>query len=252
MPWNPDQYNQFKKERYQPFFDLINHITPQPNLSILDLGCGTGELTKVVADNFPDSNVKGIDNSPEMLAQAPQQSNLSFGLRSIEEQLLENETWDLIIANASLQWIDDHQKLFPTIISKLNGGGQLAIQMPSQTENILNKMLLELVQEYPFHQALEGWTRPSPVLSLDDYTNILFKHGGKELVIYQKVYPIIAQSSEELYAFIAGSALVPYMERLSEIMKDELEKSLKRKIAETFDSSPAVYAFKRIILYARF
>jgi trans-aconitate 2-methyltransferase len=252
MPWNPDTYNKFKNERYRPFYDLISHVTDMSGMDIIDLGCGTGELTAVLAERFSVNKVLGIDTSAEMLAKAPQANNLSFQLKSIEEQAEQPETWDLIVANASLQWADDHWDLFPKIISKLNKNGQLAIQLPSQTENLLNKILLELVQEPPLREALNGWARLSPVLSLDEYTDMFFKNGADNMILYQKVYPIIAQSSEELFEFISGSALVPYMERLNEPIKTQFVAAFKERISRQFPTSPSVYAFKRMILYANF
>ncbi len=142
MPWDPNKYNEFKKERYKPFFDLISHLQNQPNLQVIDLGCGTGELTQILAEQLTSATVLGIDNSASMLTKAPAGiSNLSFQEITIEQQLSKSTKWDIIVANASLQWIDNHELLFPQIIKLLNPNGQLAIQMPSQTENILNKLL---------------------------------------------------------------------------------------------------------------
>lgn len=252
MPWDPDVYNKFKAKRYEPFYDLIGHIQTKQGARVLDLGCGTGELTKVVADKFSDAEVLGVDTSSEMLAKAPEHDGLSFAQRSVEEQLALPDKWDVIIANASLQWVNDHLRLFPKIISKLLPGGQLAVQMPSQKENVLNQILLELVQEKPYFEELDGEIRYSPVLSLDAYTQLLYSNGAKETIVYQKVYPIIVQSIETLYDFISGSALVPYMEKLQEPLKAKFTKEFKRRIAEHFPSSPMVYAFKRIILVAKF
>ena len=87
MPWNPETYNKFKEERYQPFYDLISHIHHKPGMKIIDLGCGTGELTKILADKFTESTVLGIDTSAEMLSKAPQQKNLTFLQSSIEKEV---------------------------------------------------------------------------------------------------------------------------------------------------------------------
>jgi trans-aconitate 2-methyltransferase len=252
MPWNPDTYNQFKKERYQPFFDLISHIEEKQGMRILDLGCGTGELTKLLAEKYEGSTVLGIDNSAEMLSNAPQHPHLRFELRTIEDQLNQNETFDLIVANASLQWVDDHSILFNKIISRLSAGGQLAIQMPSQTENILNKLLTDLVQEDLFKESLQGWVRWSPVLRLEEYAELLFRRLAKDMSIYQKVYPIIVAYHDELYDFISGSALVPYMERLDKEKQLELENKFKNKIQQSFPIMPGIYAFKRVMIYASF
>lgn len=252
MPWDPNVYNKFKEKRYQPFYDLISHVQPTPIARILDLGCGTGELTKFVSDTFPEAEVLGVDTSAEMLSKAPKQERLSFAKRSVEEQLQLNDKWDVIVANASLQWVNDHWKLFPLIISKLSPGGQLAVQMPSQKENVLNQILLQLVQEAPYYEALNGEIRHSPVLTLDEYTQLLYSNGAKETIVYQKVYPIIAQSTETLYEFISGSALVPYMENFQKPVKSAFTKEFKRRIEERFPSAPMVYAFKRIFLVGRF
>ncbi|QEC43877.1 methyltransferase domain-containing protein [Pseudobacter ginsenosidimutans] len=252
MPWNPDVYNKFKAERYQPFYDLISHIDRRPHMNILDLGCGTGEQTKILADRFNPDKVLGIDNSAEMLQQAPQQEHLSFAQRSIEEQLALPEQWDLIHANASLQWVNDHATLFPGLIGKLAPGGQLAVQMPSQKENILNQLLYELVHEAPYYDVLKDSIRHSPVLSLDDYTQLFYSNHAKQVLVYQKVYPILANSTETLFEFISGSSLVPYMEKLEEPLSTEFVNSFKARIAKRFTASPIVYAFKRIILVAGF
>ncbi|MCB0647712.1 MAG: hypothetical protein KDC49_13680 [Saprospiraceae bacterium] len=115
----------------------------------------------------------------------------------------------------------------------------------------MNKILYELVQEEPFASALEGWKRTSPVLSMDEYATILFYHQAKEMTIYQKVYPIIADSYDKLYDFISGSSLVPYFERLNESHKALLEKEFKARIAKHYLTLPAIYAFKRMIIWAR-
>lgn len=252
MPWNPDVYNQFKEKRYEPFYDLISHIDARPGMSVIDLGCGTGELTKILADKFPGIQVTGIDTSAEMLARAPQQENISFVQRSVEAQLELPEQWDVIVANASLQWVEDHAALFARLITKLKPGGQLAVQMPSQKENLLNQLLLQLVQEAPFYEALDGDIRQSPLLSLDEYTSLLCSHGAGKVLVYQKVYPIIAQSTDTLYEFIAGSALVPYMEKLNGSVQADFVNAFKDRIATAFPAAPMVYAFKRIILVAGF
>ena len=252
MAWDPEKYNEFKVERYKPYFDLVSHIKDKPNLKVIDLGCGTGELTQFLANALTNPTVIGIDTSAEMLSKAPVQNNIVFKQKSIEEQLEENETWDLIFSNAAIQWIDDHQLLFPKIISKINNNGQLAIQMPSQTENVLNKLLIDLVQEEPYLPALNNWIRKSPVLSLDEYAKLLFDHGGDNLIIYQKVYPLVNNTQDELYEFIAGSSLVPYFERLTDSLKEQFSIEFKKRIRLTFPKTPLIYAFKRIILYCTF
>ncbi|KIA93665.1 trans-aconitate methyltransferase [Flavobacterium sp. KMS] len=252
MAWNPEKYNEFKTLRYKPFFDLIAHIQDKPNMKVVDLGCGTGELTNMLSEKLTNPSVKGIDSSKEMLEKAKEFTSIQFDQKTIEEQINTGEKWDLVFANASIQWVDNHEKLFPKIISLLNPDGQLAIQMPCQNENLLNQIVIELVQEEPYKSALNNWKRLSPVLTMDDYAQILFENGGTDIVIYQKVYPMIAKSHDELYEFILGSTLVPYFERLEGAIKEQFIKEFKKRIEKRFSKTPSLYAFKRILLYAKF
>lgn len=253
MPWNPEKYNQFKSIRYQPFFDLMEMISNEGLRDGVDLGCGTGEQTSMLSEKFANAALLGIDSSEEMLAQSKKLSHdtLRFQNLSIEAFAKNDSRWDLIFSNAALQWTNNHRELFPALISKLNTDGQLAIQMPVQTENLLNKIVLDLVQEKPFVDFLRGWKRESPLLDMDDYAQIMFEHGLREIQIIQKVYPIIADGPEKLFDFISGSALIPYLERMSEEEQQIFIAEYKRRIAIAFKKFPAIYAFKRLLLYGK-
>lgn len=253
MPWNPDVYNQFKDIRFKPFYDLADLITADSPMKAVDLGCGTGEQTAILTEKFSQAEFTGIDSSPEMLEKSKTLENdrLHFRLSTTEEMLASNESWDLIFSNAALQWSDDHKTLFPQLISKLKKDGQFAVQMPYQPGNTLNKILFELADEEPFKTQLTHWNRPSAVLTIDEYAQILFENGIEELNLFQKVYPIIAEDHETLFKFISGSALIPYLERLNEDQQKEFTSEFKNRIAIGFPRLPAIYAFKRILMYGR-
>ena len=123
--------------------------------------------------------------------------------------------------------------------------------MPVQPENKLNKILLELVDEEPFKSYLNGFKRDSPVLSIDDYAQILFDGGLENIQIMQKVYPIIANDHDTLHNFISGSALIPYIEKLEGDQRELFIKTYKERIAIHFPKLPAIYSFKRLLLYGR-
>jgi trans-aconitate 2-methyltransferase len=253
MPWNPDIYNQFKNIRFKPFFDIADLIKDEKKMKVVDFGCGTGEQTAILAEKFPEATFLGIDSSTEMLEKSKSLENerLQFRKATTEEVLDSDENWDLIFSNAALQWSDNHQDLFPKLISKLKINGQLAIQMPYQPGNILNKILFEMAAEEPFKTQLKNWNRPSAVLTIDEYAQILFDNGIENLDISQKVYPIIAENHETLFNFISGSALIPYLERLNEEEQNIFTTEFKQRIAVNFPTLPAIYSFKRILLYGR-
>ncbi len=251
MPWNPEVYNTFKDIRYKPFYDLAELIKPAKEMQAIDLGCGTGEQTAILANKFKEADFTGVDSSVEMLEKSKllETANLHFRRATTEETINEAKKWDLIFSNAALQWSNEHEILFPKLIDLLNSNGQFAVQMPVQPENKLNKILIELVNEEPFKTYLNGFKRDSPVLSIDEYAQIMFDGGLKDIQIMQKVYPIIADTHDTLFNFISGSALIPYMEKLEGEQKDLFVKSYKERIAESFPKLPAIYCFKRLLMY---
>lgn len=254
MAWNPDQYNRFKTERFAPFYDLLQLIDVSADLNVIDLGCGTGELTSKLAEILPNANVLGVDSSEEMLAQSTTfvKPQLKFEQRTIEAQLNTGQKWDLVFSNAALQWVDDHEALLSKIIASIKAGGQLIVQIPSQNENLLNKMLNTLVAEEPYCAALGSWSRTSPVLTTDTYAQIVFENGGKEINIYEKIYPLVVANSEELFNWIAGTTLIPYIEKLNGQIKEDFVAEFKKRIHEQFIKTPILYPFKRIIIAAKF
>jgi trans-aconitate 2-methyltransferase len=250
MPWNPERYNQFKAERSAPFEDLLQMIKIRPGLKAIDLGCGTGELTSRLAGLLPDSQVLGIDSSPDMLAktQAFQGPNLDFQLRDIQEI---EDGWDLIFSNAAIQWIGDHPALVPQLFSHLNPGGQLVVQLPSNHRHPAHRLIVETASEQPFERALKGWLRQSPVLPVEDYAELLFAAGGQDMVVFEKVYPHMLENSDAVADWSAGTALLPYMERLEAELREPFMQRYRQKLRQHWPGSPVFYGFRRILFTAR-
>lgn len=173
-----------------------------------------------------------------MLAKSESFENkwLRFEQKTVEELYDSNDKWDLIFSNAALQWSDDHEKLFPKLLSLLSENGQFAVQMPLQSENILNQILFQLASEEPYATALQHWNRVSPVLSLDEYSGMMFQYGLKGLQVSIRVYPIIAEDAEKLFQFISGSALIPYLERLQGDTRQQFIEDYKQRIEKDLNN----------------
>jgi len=121
MPWNPEKYHQFQAERTAPFEDLLSLVRVQPGLRAVDLGCGTGELTRRLADALPESDLLGLDSSPQMLERAQAWSGRGLRFESGDQSKLTG-SYDLIFSNAALQWSEDHAALIPSLFECLNSG----------------------------------------------------------------------------------------------------------------------------------
>ncbi|MGV3602794.1 MAG: methyltransferase domain-containing protein [Dyadobacter fermentans] len=254
MAWNPDVYNQFKSERSAPFYDLMALLKVRPGLEVIDLGCGTGELTAKLADALPESRVLGVDSSEEMLgsSQKADGSTLNFECITIENQLEKPQQWDVVFSNAALQWIPDHHALFPRLISKIKPGGQLLVQMPAQHHNLTNRLLNELATRETYASAYAGWNRLSPVLELDSYAQLLFENGSKSMQVFEKIYPLVLKDVDALLTWVSGTALIPYLERLPEELKAAFVEDFKEILKSHFPKTPVFYPFKRILIGAEF
>jgi len=249
MPWNPDVYHQFEKERSAPFDDLLALITRRQGINVIDLGCGTGELTLQLADALPGSNVLGIDSSSEMLSRAQKLSgpNLQFEQGKIED--IQGQ-WDLVFSHAAVQWVDDHQTLIPRLLSLVRPGGQLAVQMPSNHNSFAHMAIRQIASESPFREALNGWNRQSPVLALHSYAELLYEHGGRNLVVFEKVYPHVLENVEAVREWTRGTALVPYLERLSSEQQTAFLEAYTSRLKTHWPGSPVFYGFRRILFAA--
>ena len=248
MPWDPKQYHKFQTERSAPFFDLLKLVNIRPSLQVVDLGCGTGELTKHLAEALPESNVFGLDSSLEMLAKAKQHANSLLRFEHGNQTELTG-TWDLIFSNAALQWSENHEKFIPNLFNKLKKDGQLAVQVPSNHFHISHQFIRETAKEEPFQTVLGGFNRQSPVLTIEGYTEVLFKCGAQDIVVFEKVYPHVLENSDAILEWIRGTALVPYLEKLGE-QKEAFTETVRKKLKEAIPGGPVLYPFKRTFLSA--
>jgi trans-aconitate 2-methyltransferase len=254
VSWNPDTYNKFKDERNAPFYDLLNLVDPKPSLEVVDLGCGTGELTAQLAKHLPGAQILGIDSSKEMLLRSSsfKGTNLRFELKTIEQQIADGQKWDLIFSNAALQWIPSHEELFPALISLLRKGGQLAVQVPANDHHPSHFFLQELAQQEPYKKVFEGWSHRTSVLPIEQYARICFEMKGSRIDVFEKVYPHVLKDAYSLFEWVSGTALLRYTQRLSEVMAQQFSQDYQRKLETRFTNSPVFYPFKRILIKANF
>jgi trans-aconitate 2-methyltransferase len=249
MPWDPKQYHKFQAERSAPFFDLLALVEVRPNLKVVDLGCGTGELTRQLADTLPDSDVTGLDSSTQMLEKARVFAGPHLRFERGDQAELTG-TWDLIFSNAALQWSENHAELIPYLYERLTQGGQIAVQVPSNHNHISHQLYRETASEEPFKSVLNGFQRYAPVLSIDEYARLFFECGAEHIIVFEKVYPHILEDADAVVEWISGTALVPYFERLGEHKEPFLD-ALRAKMRAALPETPVFYPFRRTLFSAR-
>ena len=256
--WNPEQYERFRSERQQPFDDLLMLCHPVPDGRVVDLGCGTGDLTKILHEEMEAEQTVGIDSSDAMLERAQALhsaiSGLSFEQGDIATWL--GEGLDLVFANASLQWVDDHLNLLARMRTALHPDGQMAFQVPANYRHPSHVLAHQVAIEPPFIDALDGDApedRGRFVLSPEVYADLLYELGAKDQVVRMEVYGHELETTGEVVEWVMGTLLTPYRKRLTPDLFDEfVERYRERLIEELGEREPYFYGFKRILCWARF
>ena len=273
MSWNPNQYLKFEAERFAPFDDLVRLVHVQDNLHVVDLGCGTGELTLKLAGMVPGARVLGIDNSKEMLAKAERgntnQANVSFKLMSIEEFAEETppldpprkrggdhptsakEKFDLMFSNAAIHWAADHPQLLAKLWERLKPGGQIAVQIPSGVRNRAQRAVMETAEREPYLESLAGWRWNYPVLQPDEYAEVLYSLGASDIVAFEKVYPHLLLDGEAVFDWVAGTTMNAYLKRLPDNLQAAFKADVKAEVVRRYPDSPAFFPFRRIFFAGR-
>jgi len=246
MAWDPAQYLKFQAERFAPFADLLQLVRVRPGLRVVDLGCGTGELTARLAEALPGSDVLGLDSAPRMLERARKHERPGLRFEQGDLRELQGE-WDLIFSHAAIQWADDHESLLPALWSRLAPGGQLAVQIPANHDHFTHVTIAALAREAPFAAALGGWTRESPVLPVERYAEILHACGAEEITAVLKVYPHLLADADALLEWTKGTTMVPYLERLPAGLHDGFLRRYRDRLRARFPERPVFYGFKRIL-----
>ncbi len=253
--WQPDQYARFRREREQPFYDLLDLVAPVPGGRVVDLGCGTGVLTRALHERTRAAETVGVDRSAAMLEQSAQHAGggVRFEAGDIAEFTgLDGGGLDVIFANASIQWVDDHESLFPRLAATLKPGGQLAVQMPSNNDHVSHRTA-HVVARAPRHAAaLRGYVRKYPLQPPEWYAERFARMGFAEQHIREQVYLHRLPGAEDVIEWVKGSLLTDYRKRLSaEDYEAYLADYRERLLSELPDERPFIYTFKRTLLWGR-
>jgi trans-aconitate 2-methyltransferase len=255
--WNPEQYRKFADERARPFHDLLAMIRPGQIDRAVDLGCGTGELTALAAERLNVVEMSGLDNSASMLAEAVtlNRPGLEFGHADLAHWTAPGDV-DLVLANASLQWVPGHETVLRRWTAALRAGGQLAVQVPTNFDHASHLSAVEVAGRAEFAEHLDAVAIEDPVaanvLRPDRYAEILFDLGYAEQLVRLQVYGPVMTNTAEVVEWMKGTSLTRFQKRLPPALFNSFVDQYRQRLLEVIgDKSPYYFAFKRILLWAQ-
>jgi trans-aconitate 2-methyltransferase len=253
--WNPELYERFAVERARPFDDLLALVRPRRIDNAVDLGCGTGSLTRRAAELHNVRRMTGLDSSPAMLRAAREHAGerVEFGEADIGVWD-QPRSVDLVLANASLQWVDDHPAVLARWTAALRPGGQLAVQVPANADHASHLTLVEVASRPEWRTQLGPSAVEDPVarsvLRPEQYAELLVALGYAEHHVRLQVYGPLLDSPRQIVDWMRGTSLT----RVQRVLEpDEFERFVADYeaaiVTRLGELSPYFFAFKRILMW---
>lgn len=251
--WNAELYSRFEKERTLPSYDLVRAVEGEPK-TVLDIGCGIGNSTQVVAEHFPNAHVVGADNSPDMLRHSREKHpNLEFITLDAAHDLGKvQERYDLVFSNACLQWLPGHEQRIREMLGLLNEGGTLAVQIPSQAKHPMHKLIYGVAHRAHWADKITSY-RQYNELTEEEYFDILSENAS-DFRMWEITYFLRMPSRESILEWYKGTGLRPYLAQLSEEDKREFEAEILEGIREIYPvqrSGEIIFRFPRLFFTAK-
>jgi trans-aconitate 2-methyltransferase len=254
LDWNPALYRRYEDERTRPAQELLARVPLTGAARVVDLGCGPGNSTELLVQRFSGAAVVGTDNSEAMLVSARERlPQARFELSDIARWQPELPP-DLIYANASLQWVPDHETLIPRLFAALAPGGVLAIQMPDNREESTHRLMREVAAEAPWAQAIGDADKlRTMLLPIDGYYDLLAADAA-QVDVWRTAYQHPMASAAAIVEWVRGTGLKPFVDRLPAELQASYLAAYERRVDAAYPpraDGKRLLAFPRMFIVAR-
>lgn len=245
--WDPDRYLTYADERGRPFVELLARIGAADPRTVVDLGCGPGNLTSLLADRWPGAAVVGLDSSPAMIAAATD-TRITFDVADLRAWTGEA---DVLVSNATLQWVPDHLDLLRRLVAQVTPGGWFAFQVPGNFAEPSHTIRAELAAEEPYAAHTQDVAVPSshdPAVYLDALAAL-----GCAVDAWETTYLHVLTGPDPVFTWVSGTGARPTLQALPDGLRPEFEAEFKRRLAAAYPEREhgVVLPFRRVFAVAQ-
>ncbi len=247
--WDPEHYLAYSDERARPFVDLLARVGVEPR-RVVDLGCGPGNLTALLAQRWPDAEILGIDSSPEMIAGAVPGPRLSFAVGDLRDWRASGDV-DLLVSNATLQWVPGHLELLPRLVAQLAPGGWFACQVPGNFNAPSHTIRRDLAAEPPYSAHFRGIDDPfshEPSAYLD-----VLASRAAHVDVWETTYLHVLEGADAVFDWVSSTGAAPTLQALPGELRSRFADEFRRRLRGAYPvrNGRVVLPFRRVFMVAR-
>lgn len=247
--WNPELYLKFKEERTQPAIDLSARVNVENPKKIMDVGCGPGNSTNVLSKRWPESEVIGIDSSSSMIKSAKNNyPNMEWRIEDVTKMVIK-EKYDLIFSNATIQWIQNQEKLISNLVKMLEEEGALAVQVPLYHNMPVSHAIKKVSLNERWKKETMGANDAFTFHSSDYYYDILSVE-VESISMWETFYFHIMPSHQNIVEMIKSTGMKTFLEMLdTPEEKIAFEKDVLKEITKVYPAQKdgkVLFPFKRL------
>ena len=247
--WDPERYLTYADERGRPFVELVARVGADAPETVVDLGCGPGNLTTLLRARWPEAAIRGLDSSPEMIATArTADPSIEFAVADLRDWSRDAEPVDVLVSNATLQWVPGHLDLLPALVDKVRPGGWLAFQVPGNFDEPSHTIRTELAAETPYADHTRDVAVPSshdPAVYLDTLASL-----GCRVDAWEATYLHVLTGPDPVFTWVSGTGARPTLQALPDDLRPGFEEEFKRRLRAAYPERDGrvVLPFRRVFV----
>ena len=249
--WDPDRYLTYADERGRPFVELLARVDAADPAIVVDLGCGPGNLTALLVERWPGARVVGLDSSAEMIEKARATTPaVDFRVADLRDWATGADQVDVLVSNATLQWVPGHLELLPDLVARVNPGGWLAFQVPGNFDEPSHTIRAELAAAGAVRRAHGRGRghRPNshdPAVYLDALRGL-----GCEVDAWETTYLHVLEGEDPVFTWVSGTGARPTLQALPDDLRVRFEEEFKRRLRAAYPDRDGrvVLPFRRIFV----